>query len=73
MDKAWKTKPKGFYSQIVCNSNNICVAKWHFNKCVTTASNYVEADPVFIIQRYCKHNKKKFPVPCPEITKHYNL
>lgn len=71
-DKELKKKPRGSHSQVVCNSNKVSVVKWYDNKCVTTASSYVDAHPVSTILRYDKEKKRRTAVPCPEIIKHYN-
>lgn len=67
-----KKKGRGSFSQVVCHENKVCVIKWSDNKCVTVASSYVDSYPVGQINRYNKNSKKREPVPCPEIIKHYN-
>lgn len=59
-DKALKKKPRGSHSQVVCNSNKICIVKWFDNKCVTAASSYIEANPLSTAKRYDKKKKKKW-------------
>lgn len=71
-DKVLRKKSRGSHSQVVCNSNKLCIVKWLDNKCVTTASSFVEANPIGTIQRYDKDKKQKTAVPCPEIIKQYN-
>lgn len=71
-DKALKKKGRGSYSRVVCNTNKVCIVKWHDNKVVTVASSYVSETPVGVIQRYNKDLKQRAAVPCPNIIKHYN-
>ncbi|KAF9405413.1 hypothetical protein HW555_013841, partial [Spodoptera exigua] len=71
-DKALKKNPRGSHSQVVCNNKKVCVVKWYDNKCVTTASSYVDVHPISTIQRYDKEKKMRSALPCPEIIKQYN-
>lgn len=71
-DKKLQKKGRGSFSQVVCNENKVCIVKWSDNKCVTVASSYVDSYPLGQINRYNKESKKREPVSCPEIIKHYN-
>lgn len=71
-DKELKKKGRGAFAQVVSNKHNIAVVKWYDNKFVVAASTYVDAHPVQNIMRYKKEEKKKGPVTCPNLIKHYN-
>lgn len=72
-DKELKKKGRGAFSQVVSQEHNIAVIKWFDNKFVLAASTYVDAHPIQNIMRYKKEEKKKGPVTCPNLIKHYNV
>ncbi|XP_045449385.1 piggyBac transposable element-derived protein 3-like [Melitaea cinxia] len=67
-----KKRGRGAIAQVVSREHNIAVVKWFDNKFVLAASTYVEAHPVQNVMRYKKEEKKKDPVTCPNLIKHYN-
>lgn len=71
-EKEMKKKPRGSYSQVVCNKNRLSVVRWNDNKPVTLISSYVGVEPVEKMKRYCKETKSKIDVDCPQIVKEYN-
>lgn len=71
-EKLLKKKPRGSFSQVVCNSNKLAVLRWNDNKTVTFISSYVDSEPVQKIKRYCKIKKAKIYVDCPNMVKVYN-
>ncbi|XP_063372172.1 piggyBac transposable element-derived protein 2-like [Cydia amplana] len=71
-EKLLKKKPRGSFSQVVCNSNKLAVLRWNDNKSVTFISSYVDSEPVQKIKRYCKIAKAKVDVDCPNMVKVYN-
>lgn len=71
-DKAMKKKGRGTYCQMADNENKIALVKWFDNKVVTLVSSYQDAHPIVKIKRYCKEQKQKVDVTCPQLVKHYN-
>lgn len=71
-EKQMKKKERGNYAEVVCDKNKLAIVKWHDNKVVTFVSSFVAAEPVNTIRRYCKDQKRKVDVQCPQVVKEYN-
>lgn len=71
-DKNLKKRYRGAHAEVVSNESKLVVVKWFDNKCVTAASSYVDSQPVNHVLRYNKESKRREPVPCPNIIRHYN-
>ncbi|KAH9644136.1 hypothetical protein HF086_010351 [Spodoptera exigua] len=71
-DKAMMKKGRGTFEVVCDNSKKIAVTKWVDNKCIHIASSFCAHDPVTTIERYDKKQKKRVPVPCPQVIKVYN-
>ena len=48
-------------------NSGIVVIKWCDNNCVHIASNFVGAEPIGTIERWCSDEKAKKQIPCPRI------
>lgn len=70
--KAMKKKKRGAYSQVVCDKTKLALVRWNDNKPVTLISSFVGCTPVHKIKRYCKVEKRKLDVDCPQIVREYN-
>ena len=68
-DKVLKKKGCGSFSQVVSNEDRVAVVKWFDNKSVIFASSYTDAYPVQTIKRYCKEQKMKMDIKCPQSVK----
>ena len=57
-----------------CTDNNsgIRVVKWVDNNVAQLISNFAGIEPMASIERWCKKEKKRKDIPCPQIVKHYN-
>lgn len=67
-----KKKIRGSCSQAVCDKNKLAVVRWNDNKPVTLISSYAGSEPMHKIKRYCKEQKRKIDVDCPDIVREYN-
>ena len=54
------------------NNSGIVVVKWVDNNVVQLISNFVGIEPMTSIERWCKKEKKRKDIPCPQIVKQYN-
>ena len=48
------------------------VVKWVDNNVVQRISNFVGIEPMTSVERWCKKEKKRKDIPCPQIIKQYN-
>lgn len=71
-EKSMKKKQRGAFSQVVCDANKLVIVRWNDNKPVTLISSFVGSEPVQKIKRYCKEQKQKIEVDCPQIVREYN-
>ncbi|CAH0728216.1 unnamed protein product, partial [Brenthis ino] len=71
-ENSMKKKQRGTFSQVVCNANKLVIVRWSDNKPVTLISSFVGSEPVQKIKRYCKEQRQKIEVDCPQIVCEYN-
>ncbi|KAK3907910.1 Chimeric ERCC6-PGBD3 protein [Frankliniella fusca] len=69
--KNLQARGRGSYESQV-NKNAVVVVQWADNKAVCLASSYVGVEPAATIKRYCKDQKAKADVPCPQAVLQYN-
>lgn len=54
------------------HNSSISVVKWKDTKCVTTISTISGINPACTVDRWCKQEKKKLKIDCPNVIKDYN-
>lgn len=72
-DKDMKKKGRGTFEVVCDNAKRLAVTKWVDSQCIHIASSFCAQDPVGIIERYDKKEKKRVSVPCPNVIKIYNI
>ena len=56
-----------------CDANSgIIIVKWVDNSVVQLTSNFIGIEPMSEITRWCKKEKVRKQIPCPQIVKQYN-
>lgn len=71
--KSDRELPQRGDSQLVVDANsNTSVLKWHDNKMVLLASNFVGSEPLSTCQRYCKAQKRRIEIQQPAMVKEYS-
>ncbi|CAK1589631.1 unnamed protein product [Parnassius mnemosyne] len=65
---------RGFSEEWVANvdGTDIVTVMWYDNKPVVLSSSFVGQEPIQLVRRYCKKQKKYIQVDCPQIVKVYN-
>ncbi|KAG8241134.1 hypothetical protein J6590_093611 [Homalodisca vitripennis] len=60
---------RGSFSQIVSEEDKICIVRWQDNKPVTLINSFADAYPTTKTKRYCKEDKQRIDVTCPNVSK----
>jgi hypothetical protein len=53
-------------------NSDIIIVKWFDNGPVHLVSNFVGVEPLASVERWSSKDKKRVPIPCPQIVKCYN-
>ena len=71
-NKDLEKKERGAMDYRVDNNTGLIVVKWVDNKIVELTSNFVGINPTTTVKRWCKKEKKRINVSCPQIVNQYN-
>lgn len=71
-DKILLKRGRGSSVQVCDNKKKISITKWADNKCVQVVSSYSSTRDESQIKRYCKEQKTKVNVKCPQVILDYN-
>lgn len=73
-ENVMKTLPRGSMSECVTKiqGTKIAAVSWNDNKVVTLLSTFVGVDPITVISRFSKKEKKMTYIDCPSVIKVYN-
>lgn len=72
-EKSLLKEGRGSYDYKVDNVAEVAVVKWADNKTVALASSCVSHEPVETADRFDKKERRKVPVPYPQILRQYNI
>ncbi len=71
-NKDLEKEGRGAMDYRVDNNTGVIIVKWADNKVVELTSNFVGINPTTNVNRWCKAEKKKCAVECPQIVNQYN-
>ena len=71
-NKSLQKSGRGSMDYRTDNNSGIVIVKWIDNSVVQLISNFVGIEPMSEITRWCKTEKARKEIPCPQIVKQYN-
>ena len=71
-DKEFMKKERGTSELVQSSDRKICVVKWLDNKPIVMASTCTGIEPVGLVKRWSKKDKKYIQVSCPAVISKYN-